>query len=72
MLHKCFNQRRISDPTSRASRHAAQVLQSARFFASPERCEAANCLRSAATRLKFAARLKRFTSIPLPVAGHAL
>jgi hypothetical protein len=37
-------------------RHAAQVLQAARFFAAVGAPETANCLRFAATRLKFAAR----------------
>jgi hypothetical protein len=38
-----------------AACHAAQALQVIRFFVSPARCEGANCLQFAATRLKFAA-----------------
>jgi hypothetical protein len=40
---------------SRVSCHAAQALQVVRFFVPSARCVGANCLRFAATRLKFAA-----------------
>jgi hypothetical protein len=55
---------------SRMPCHTAQALQVISFFASIARCEDANCLQFAATRLKFAARLSRFTLSACHISGH--
>jgi hypothetical protein len=49
--------------------HTAQALQVVRFFVLSGRCAGANCLRFAATRLKFAARLVDFTLSAAPHFG---
>jgi hypothetical protein len=52
-----------------AAFHAAQALQTSRFFVLSARGAEANCLRFAATRLKFAARLVGLTLSAAPHFG---
>jgi hypothetical protein len=69
MPHKRLSRHGFRAHLRRMPCHAAQALQASRFFALSAGCAGANCLRFAATRLKFAARLGRFALSSPPHFG---